>query len=331
MTSHHITSHHINSHHITSRDVMPYQISPGLVYEEVLHYHPDQANRLPPLAGTSSSRSSPYPTPGAHVQASRTTQSGGREEGEDEEEGRTAAAAAAAATTAKSKAAAAAAAVAVAAAAAEASLGKKRARDAWENGAVVVERGLDQPTSSAPYSSRGAHAIPAGAALKGDNDPQAQQQQQQQQQQQLQMQTQKRYKQVDGWSSGQTCGQTALHTGVPAQELVARAPPARALGSVREEEEYEDHEVGGGRSDRGMATVLSAYLLYLHRRPPFLTLLLLLLLLVLPPPLLRLLRPQLRLRAVRKHAWRSGRGLRGAFSSSSSSSSSSTGSCCERV
>ena len=245
----HVASHYITSRHITSQRATSCQITSGLVYEEVLHYHPDQANRLPPLAGTSPSRSSPYPTPGSRVKASRTTQSGVREEETEEEAGAAAAAAAAAAkaaakTKATAAAAAAAAAVAVAAAAAEASLGKKRARDAWDNGAVVVERGLDQPTSSAPYS-HGAHAIPAGAALKGDNDPQAQQQrrrQQQQQQQQLQMQTQKRYKQADGWSAGQACGQAALTAGVPAQELVARARarPARAIGSAREEEGYEE-------------------------------------------------------------------------------------------
>lgn len=66
------------------------------------------------------------------------------------------------------------------------------------------------------------------------------------------MQAQKRYKQADVWSAGHTCGQAALTAGVPAEELVACAPPAsRALGSVREEEEYEDEVEGGTNRSRG--------------------------------------------------------------------------------
>ena len=157
------------------------------------------------------------------------------------------------AVSAAAAAAAAAAAVAVAAAAAEASLGKKRARDARDNGgAAVVERGLDQTNSSAPYSHN-AHAIPAGARAAGENNRQAQhrrKQQQQTQQQRQMMNAQKRHRRMDDWNDSQAHRQAAPTAGVQGQEL-ARAPRP-APGSVREEEDgYGNDEGTAAKRSRG--------------------------------------------------------------------------------
>ena len=220
------------------------------MYEEVLHYHPDQANRLPPLASTNPSRSSPCSTPGAHVNARRTPSDG---EDEEKQGGVVTTKAKPKAVSAAAAAAAAAAAVAVAAAAAEASLGKKRARDARDNGgAAVVERGLDQTNSSAPYSHN-AHAIPAGARAAGENNRQAQhrrKQQQQTQQQRQMMNAQKRHRRMDDWNDSQAHRQAAPTAGVQGQEL-ARAPRP-APGSVREEEDgYGNDEGTAAKRSRG--------------------------------------------------------------------------------